>query len=246
MSNPRRRLTLTTSIVLLVLSATVPAAAAGPIDAGLYTTYSFYNGFVTVDWVVCGQTHGWYGCYGSGSLGPFGNVGALIEGNPSTNGNTVTRDLYIVDVGTGTGVKNINLYIYKKVDTIIPPNDSVTVTLTKTVQLPLVGGTGASCFMAANGQFLFIGTNRSAQAVEVRKSNFAVAQLSEGAVGVNVSSITADKYGNVTVTQGNGIGNPPVFGFAVFGPNGELEEDGDGASYMLNTTTGLSTSRLRK
>ncbi len=244
MSNPRRRLALTTSMFLIVLSATVPAMAAGAIDAGLYTTYSFYNGFVTVDWVVCGQTHGWYGCYASGSLGPFGNVGALMEGNPSTKGNTVTRALYIVDVGTGSGVNTINLYIYKKVDTITPPNDSVTITLTKTVQLPLVGGTGASSFMAANSQFLFIGTNQSAQAVSVKKSNFAVTQLFEGAVGVNVSSITADKYGDVTVTQGNGIGNPPVFGFAVFGPNGALEEDGGGASYVLNTTTGLSTSTL--
>jgi len=246
MSNPRRQLILAVSTVLLVLSATVPAAAAGPIDAGLYTTYSFYNGFVTVDWVVCGQTHGWYGCYASGSLGPFGNVGALIEGDPSTSGNTVTRDFYIVDVGTGTGVKTINLYIYKKVDTITPPTDSVTITLSKTVQLPLVGGTGASCFMAANSSFLFIGTNRSAQAVSVNKSNFAVKELVEGAVGVNVSSITADKYGDVTVTQGNGAGNPPVFAFSVFGPNGELEEDGGGASYILNTTTGLSTSRLPK
>jgi hypothetical protein len=231
-------------MVLLVLSATVPAMAAGPIDAGLYTTYSFHNGFVTLDWVVCGQTHGWYGCYASGGLGPFGNVGALMEGKPSTIGNTVTRALYIVDVGTGSGVNTINLYIYKKVDTITPPNDSVTITLAKTVQLPLVGGTGASCFMAANSKFLFIGTNQSAQAVSVKKSNFAVTQLFEGAVGVNVSSITTDKYGDVTVTQGNGVGDPPVFAFAVFGPNGELEEDGGGASYMLNTTTGLSTSTL--
>ena len=150
MSNPRRRLALTTSMFLIVLSATVPAMAAGAIDAGLYTTYSFYNGFVTVDWVVCGQTHGWYGCYASGSLGPFGNVGALMEGNPSTKGNTVTRALYIVDVGTGSGVNSINLYIYKKVDTITPPNDSVTITLTKTVQLPLVGGTGASSSLTAS------------------------------------------------------------------------------------------------
>jgi hypothetical protein len=108
-------------MVLLVLSATVPAMAAGPIDAGLYTTYSFYNGFVNVDWVVCGQTHGWYGCYSSGRLGPFGNVGALMEGNPSTTGNRVTRALYLVDVGTGSGVDTIKLYIYKKVDTIAPP-----------------------------------------------------------------------------------------------------------------------------
>ena len=218
--------------------------ASGPIDAGLYTTYSFFNGFVNVDWVLCGQTHGWYGCYSSGSLGPFGNVGALMEGNPSTTGNMFTRALYIVDVGTGSGINSINLYIYKKVETITPPNVSVAITLTKTIQLPLVGGTGAKCFMAANSNFLFIGTNQSAQAVSVKKSTFAVTKLFEGAVGVNVSSITADKYGDVTVTQGNGVGNPPVFAFAVFGPNGALEEDGGGASYVLNTTTGLSTSAL--
>lgn len=118
-----------------------------------------------------------------------------------------------MDVGTSSAVNTINLYIYKKVDTITitPPNDSVTITLTKTVQLPLVGGgTGAACLMAANSKFLFIGTNQSAQAVSVNKSNFAVKQLPVGAVGVNVSSITADKYGDVTVTQGNGVGTVAV------------------------------------
>ena len=238
----RTRLTLTL-IILFALGASVPAKASLPIDAGLYTTYSFYNGFVTVDWIVCGQTYGWYGCYAGGNLGPFVNVGALMEGNPTTAGNTVTRALYIVDVGTGSGVNTINLYVYKKVDIIAPPNDSVTITLAKTVRLPLIGGTGASCFMAANSKFLFIGTNQSSQAVSVNKSNFAVTKLPGGAVGVNVSSITADKYGNVTVTQANSV-NPPVLGFAVFGPDGALEEDGGGASYVLNSTIGLSTSAL--
>jgi hypothetical protein len=82
------------------------------------------------------------------------------------------------------------------------------------------------------------------QAVSVQKSDFKVTELFEAAVGVDVSSIATDKYGYVTVTQGNGVGDPPVFGFTVFGPNGELEEDGGGASYILNTTTGLSTSTL--
>ena len=244
MCNIRQQLVLAALMVFVILSATVPAIAAGPIDAGLYTTYNFYNGFVTVDWVVCGQTHGWYGCYGAGSLGPFENVGALMEGNPSTKGNTVTRTIYIVDTGTGSGVNTINLYVYTKVDTINPPNDSVTITLTKTAQLPLAGGTGTACYMAANGEFLFIGTNKSTEAVSVKKSNFAVKQLSDSSFGVNISSITADQYGNVAVTAGNGVGDPPVFGFAVFGPNGELEEDGGGASYVLNTITALSTSTL--
>lgn len=129
---------LVLSVVLLALVTSVPAEATA-IDAGLYTSYFFNNGFETVNWVACGSTQESEGCYSSGSLGPFGNVGALLEGTPKTKGNTVTRDLYIVDVGTGTGVTSINLYVYTKVDTITSSYDSVTVSLTKTVSLPLVG-----------------------------------------------------------------------------------------------------------
>src|SRR5436305_14200307 len=60
----------------------VPAAPAAVIDATLYTRYSTDIAHTTVNWNVCGSLPGSSGCYGSGSLGPFGRVGALMEGEP--------------------------------------------------------------------------------------------------------------------------------------------------------------------
>src|SRR5580704_5685540 len=78
----------------------VRAHAAAP-DANLYTTYSLTTsaGQTTVDWVVCGSTLDTEGCYDFGSIGPFVTVGAMVEGNPSVNGDTVTREIYVVDSG---------------------------------------------------------------------------------------------------------------------------------------------------
>lgn len=243
MANVFARWILAGVISLVALGTSVPAMASGPIDAGLFTTYEFVDGLTELDWVVCGSTQDATGCYSSGQLGPFENVGALMEGNPRTKGDQVTRDLYIVDVGTGSSVTSITLYVYKKVDTISSNYDSATVTLVKTITLALGGGTGAVCYMAANNSFLFIATDQGPQAFEVNKSSFKPTQV-EAIAGINISSITADKYGFVTITQGNGIGNPPVFGFAVYGPKGDLIEDGGGESFMLNTIMGVSASAL--
>src|SRR5215469_14188977 len=141
MSNYRRQFTLAMPILLVALGVSVPAVAAAP-DVGLYTLYSFDAGFVNVSWLVCGVTY--YeniGCYKHGSLGPFGHVGALMESKAVTSGNTVTRSLYIVDVGTGTGIDKITMYVYRKVDTVSLTNDSTKITLVRKVRLPLVGGT---------------------------------------------------------------------------------------------------------
>jgi hypothetical protein len=65
--------------------------AAGRIDKTLYTTYNL-GALVQVNWVVCGSTQNTAGCYGAGSLFPFGRIGALLEGEPQTDltTNTVT------------------------------------------------------------------------------------------------------------------------------------------------------------
>src|SRR6185437_8870979 len=76
----------------------VPNVLPAP-DASLYTTYSLASNYTTLNWDVCGYRGDSFGCYGSGSLGPFGHVGAAIEGNESVNGNTVTRKIYVVDDG---------------------------------------------------------------------------------------------------------------------------------------------------
>jgi hypothetical protein len=233
---------LTVSMVLLALSTAVPVHGQNPPappDSTLYTTYTLSSGNQTVNWIVCGSTQQSSGCYASGSLGPFVNAGALMEGNPVTSGNTVTRAIYVVDAGNAS----VKLYVYKKTDTVTTQTDTVTVTLNKTANLdPLVGGGTVSCSMAANNRFLFIGTDQSQQAVEVNKSTLSVVAVGGFSPPLNVTAITADKYGYVTVTQGNFFsgGN----GFYLFGPTGALQEDGVGADFELNTVTAVSTSTL--
>jgi hypothetical protein len=201
----------------------------------LFTTYNFYNSFETVYWSACGSTRRLKGCFSFGSIGPFGNVGALLEGSPETKGNTVTRELYIVDTGTGS-VNSIILYVYTKVDTITPNNDSVTITLTKTVSLPLIGGKEVSCFMAGNSKFIFIGTNQSYRAVEIQKSDLKYS-YTLGYGELNVFAITSDAYGYVSIMYGDLLNGA----FSIYNPNGEVDISGSGANFTLSTTAGVST-----
>jgi len=222
-------------MILLTLAVAVPASAGGPPDATLFTTYQV-NGN-TVNLSVCGSTAGSSGCYGGGTLGPFVRLGALIEGNPSPNAikGTVTRYIYALDIAAGTGGNGVDLYVYKKVDTITSTFDTVSVTLFKIVTLPLTGGKTATASMAANTNFLFIGTNQSTQSVSVKKSTFAIAESGSFSPPIPVTAITADKYGYVTVTFGNFSGLGVENGFIVYGPDGSVAEDGGGASFMVST-----------
>jgi hypothetical protein len=252
MSTIRNRWVLGGSIFLslfgvaLLLHGQDAPAVSGPPDATLFTTYSLDSLDQTVSWIVCGSTASSSGCFASGSLGPFGRAGALLEGNPSVNlkTNTVTRAIYVVDIASGVGGNGVVLYVYKKTDAVSSSFDTVTVTLSKTVTLPLTGGSTALCSIAANNGFLFIGTDQSPQAVRVQKSNFTLTTVGGFSPPINVTAITADKYGYVTVTQGHFSGGES--GFSVFGPNGALQEDGGGADFMLNTVTAVSTTTLPK
>jgi hypothetical protein len=228
-------------VIVLAFAALVPlyaqnsAAAPAAPDSTLYTTYS--GSSTNLSWIVCGSTQETEGCYDSGSLGPFVGIGAMLESNPTVKGDVVTRELYIVDSGA-TAVK---LYVYKKTDTVSSTFDTTTITLSKTISLPLTGGSNALASMAANNSFLFIGTNQGEQAVMVQKNNLAVSKVGIYILGINVTSITSDEYGYVTVTQ---TGSDGSSGFAVFGPNGEAQEDGGGANFVLGTTQAVPVSLL--
>jgi len=210
----------------------VPAAPAAPIDATLYTKYNTDRAHTSVNWNVCGSLPGSSGCYGSGTLGPFGMAGALLEGEPTTDltMNTVTRAIYILDIASGPNQNEVVLYVYTKVDTITTDSDTVTVTLSQTISLPLVSGLAS---MAANNQFLFIGTDRSPYAVEINKQTFSVTQLGGFNPPIPVTGITADEYGYATVSFGGF--NSLHSAFIVVGPDGSDEEDGVGSQVMLNT-----------
>jgi hypothetical protein len=219
-------------------------APAVPIDSTLYTTYGIDPAHTNVSWIVCGSTQNTEGCYSSGNIGPFGRVGALLEGNPRTDlvANTVTRAIYVVDVASGTNQNEVVLNVYTKVDTITPDFDAVTVTFSQAISLPLVGGTSVQTSMAANNQFLFVGTTRSPQGVEINKRNFSVTQVGGFSPPINVSAITADQYGYVTMSFGSFNGGEN--GFYVFGPDGNLQEDGGGSQFMLNTVQAVLPSTL--
>jgi hypothetical protein len=147
-----------------------PAVVAAP-DSTLYTSYYPSSGYKNISYVVCGSTQDSEGCYASGTLGPFGHAGALIEGNAHTKENSVIHDIYIVDLGNGSAASEVKLYVYKKIDIVTSSSDTVTVQLVNTVPLPLIGGGAARCSMAVNGGFLFVGTDKSPAAVRVQKSN---------------------------------------------------------------------------
>ncbi|MGA7130663.1 MAG: hypothetical protein WBZ19_30415, partial [Chthoniobacterales bacterium] len=110
---------------------------------------------------------------------------------------------YVVDVASGNNSAGVDLYVYKKTDVISSTNDNVTVLLKDTITLPLKGGINALTFMAANSDYLFVGTNRTAYAVLVAKKGFAITQTPGFSPPLNVSAITADPYGFVTVTSGS-------------------------------------------
>ena len=223
-----RRVLAATGILLLAFAAPLSATS---IDSTLFTNYT--AGATQIDLVVCGSLQQSVGCYGSALLGPFGRVGAMIEGNPVQNvkKGTVTRYIYIVDVAAGSGANEVALYIYKKVDTINQSDDTITVSLFKTVTLPLTGGAATVAYMAANPTFLYIGTNQDESAVQVTKKTLALTQIGEFS-GMNISAITADAYGYITLTWGTS-GGPS--GFLSLAPNGSGEEDGGGAPLLLNT-----------
>lgn len=167
-----------------------------------------------------------------------------MEGNQSTNlsTNTVTRAIYVLDITSGSNLNGVTLYVYKKTDTLTPSFDTTSVTLSKTISLPLVGGSLALASMAANNKFLFIGTNKSSHAVEVQKGTFGITQIGGFSPPINVSAITPDRYGCVTITFGIFSGGEN--GFVVLGPDGGGREDGGGASFMLNTVQAVLPSTL--
>ena len=128
------------AILALVIGA-VPVHGAN-LDSTLFTNYTMDTARTNVTWYVCGSLPGTSGCYGAGFLGPFGKVGAMLEGLPTQNltKGTVTRYIYVLDESYASGINGVALFVYKKVDTIAGGSDAITVTLFKTVILPLTGG----------------------------------------------------------------------------------------------------------
>src|ERR1700721_2994089 len=88
----------TLAALALILMPFVEASAAPP-DADEYTEYVFNKDFTQVDFFVCEYLPSPEGCWGFGTLGPFGHVGAMLEGIPSyPSVESTERGVYLVDI----------------------------------------------------------------------------------------------------------------------------------------------------
>jgi hypothetical protein len=149
-----------------------------------------------------------------------------MEGEPVTVGNTVTRSIYVLDGSSNT--RGVLLNVFKKTDIVTDNGDTVSITPSKKLTLPLAGGSNALCTMAANDGFIFVGTDASPNAVRVNKLTYSLTKLGGFSPPLPVTAITANDYGYVTVTQEAATQGS---GFSVYGPNGMLQEDGGGARF---------------
>jgi hypothetical protein len=202
-----------------MLSTANPVLAAVRPDSTLATTYSMNS---------------------NGSLGSFGKVGALLESDPTFQGNVVTRHIYVLDSASGTAKNGVTLYDYKRVDTILTASITTTISRPRTLALPLSGGSAARPAMAAGGHFLYIATNLGTNVVQVQKSNLAQTSIEITNVG-GVAAIRSNSYGWVTVTGGSNSG---LSDFGLFDPNGRMQESGGGAQVAVDTRNALIPADL--
>lgn len=121
------------------------------------TTYQRFD--QTLSWVTCGYNATSSGCFGSGSLGPFGRLCSVAGTN--------TR-IIVADAQPASGPARLSIYAQAE-------GPSPTVTLLRTVALPAIPASAtARCEMAILGNFVYFGTNESASYVKVSLRNYAV------------------------------------------------------------------------
>jgi hypothetical protein len=215
-----------------IVSTTVHSAAAATPLANLFTTYSFIGG-AEISWITCGSVPQSSGCYSSGFIRRLTNACAIMEGTATvvinnTHQYVVKRPVYVMDAGTPGNVVILNVYI--KTDTVTSSNATTTIDYSTRVALPPLIGGKVECFMAGNKTALFTGTSKSPVGAEILTANLQVSQIGGFSPPANVSQITADQRGFVSLQQGTG-GNT---GFYLFGPDGSLQEDGGGTAFLIN------------
>ncbi len=223
-------------LAMPLLSGASCTAAFAQGRVAIYTTYTVNPG--SISWVTCGSTVQDEGCFGSGSLAPFGKVCAVIEGRKTTTGDTMVEDLYVLDSNYRQS-GSVFLHAFKITYVVSASDISTTINPRATIGLPLTGGTKVTCQMAANDVVLVAGTNASAQAVVINKLTLAFSQFAgisrparASSSSDNDSSIVANDDGYIAVNQGTGVETS----FYLIGPNGSGVEDGGGSALVFSST----------
>jgi len=219
------RVPLATAAVLCCAWLGVAEAKKVMLDDHLYTTYS--NGGTFVTFKVCGYVDGGSsGCFGGGTLDPFEQACAVLEGTPKQKDNIITRAIYVLDKRTSDDVP-ITLTVFTRTDTFANGNDSIKFTQTEQIPLGIMGGTKSDCAMAANDAAIYAGTTADKSAIAIDKKSFALETIIGGIPAPKLKSITADERGYVAMHFDEA--------FVVRGPPGDPGGTGGGDADMAST-----------
>lgn len=199
-------------------------ASADRIDADLFATYKASQ-HISISFTVCGSLPDERGCFGSSGFAPFEYACAILEGVPKYNGGVVKRDVYVLDRRASRGVA-VKLFVFQRKDVITDQSDTVTTALKQTISLPIKGGPGADCSMAANNVAVYAGTSKDHVAVSIDKNTYALTTVGGFSPPEALTAITADERGYVTLRFSDGN--------LVFGPQGQEVSVGGGVADMID------------
>ena len=215
---------------------TAPARSA-PLDENIATSYTALG--TSINW----QTSGAIVPQSSGTLGPFNRACAILEGKPHTQGDVMTRSVYVLDAGNGDP-STVALHIYTRTDTITSSggvtSDVETIVPHRTVVLSLTSQAGTVCYMAANDTSVFASTSANNQASIINKKTFAETTIQSYVAANNgpVTQITAADEGVVFVTFVTG----PIAGFAEFNNQSQYLAAGQNFNFTVLAGTANATT----
>jgi hypothetical protein len=204
-------------LAAMVLSGGADAHTVG-IDGGLYATYEAADTIVRFS--VCGKLPQSSGCYGGGQITTLEKACAVVEGKRKQKNDVVTRDIYVLDKRASKSDPAL-LLVYRRTDTITQGKfDDIELKFLKQVTLPITGGAGARCAMAANDTHIYVGTDATTFAASVDKRDYSV--KNECPLDAPVRAITADARGYVVFREDSG--------YCVVDDNGVMLSDGGGSA----------------
>lgn len=222
----------------LTLTAALFAAAGGQVlageppalDNGLFAEFANFK--TEVYFEVCGHSGGSEGCFGGAYMNPpFDYACGVLQGNPKTHGDTMTRAIYVLDKRTST-TDDMQLYVYERKDVIANGSDSVSATLKTTIDLGFTGGSGAHCMLAGNVDYVYAATDANASIGIVSKHNNVLERRSEGrAPATGVASIVADDRGYISLNYNDNT-------FYIVDPHGNPQIEGGGNYGLINQRNG--------
>jgi hypothetical protein len=231
------------SILGFLACAALPdyAVAAGAPDVNLVTEYSSADG-TGIQWIECGVlANGINGCFSSGTLHGLKKPCSITEGQEAVmnmNGQYITSTpVYVLDAGTKTG-DQLTLDVYIETKNVRTNTVSTSFKLTSQVVLPVVAGPTATCAMSANNTALLAGTNVDPHAVKVTLSNLSVFQYGAFSPPINVTAITQNENGYISIQYGGGEDS----GFLLIAPDGSTSEDGGGTPFLINPAETVAIS----